>query len=116
MSQFNNVSEFCVDSIIIALMMEAVQTSETLINSYQSTRRYNPDDSHLQSHRRENLKSYLSDGLFGLSRKTLLSAKSSIMCVILVDNTRKYHMKRVSGTNLRLTAPVTTVHGRIIYS
>jgi hypothetical protein len=41
-----------------ALMMEAVQTSETLVNSYQSTRRYNPEDSHLHSHRRENLKSY----------------------------------------------------------
>jgi hypothetical protein len=28
--------------------MEALQTSETLVNSYQSTRRYNPKDSHLQ--------------------------------------------------------------------
>jgi hypothetical protein len=27
---------------------------------YQSTRRYNPDDSHLHTHRRENLKSDLS--------------------------------------------------------
>jgi hypothetical protein len=33
---------------LIALMMEAVQTCETLVNSYQSTRRYNPEDSHLQ--------------------------------------------------------------------
>jgi hypothetical protein len=29
-----------------ALMMEAVQTSETLVNSYQSTRHYNSKDSH----------------------------------------------------------------------
>jgi hypothetical protein len=29
-----------------ALMMEAVRTSETLVNSYQSTRGYNPEDSH----------------------------------------------------------------------
>jgi hypothetical protein len=28
-------------------MIEAVQTSETLVNWYQSTRRYNPEDSHL---------------------------------------------------------------------
>jgi hypothetical protein len=28
-------------------MMEAAQTSETLVNSYQFTRRYNPEDSHL---------------------------------------------------------------------
>jgi hypothetical protein len=33
---------------LIALVVEAVQTSETLIHSYQSTRRYIPEDSHLQ--------------------------------------------------------------------
>jgi hypothetical protein len=44
---------------LIALMMEAARTSETLVNFYQTTRRYNPEqDSHLRSHRRENLKSY----------------------------------------------------------
>jgi hypothetical protein len=40
-------------------MMEAARTSETLVNVYQTTRRYNPEDSHLRTHRRENLKSYL---------------------------------------------------------
>jgi hypothetical protein len=30
-----------------ALMMEAARTSETLVNFYQTTRRYNPEDSHL---------------------------------------------------------------------
>jgi hypothetical protein len=28
-------------------MMEAVRSSETLVNLYQSTRRYNPEGSHL---------------------------------------------------------------------
>jgi hypothetical protein len=42
----------------MALMMEAVRTSEALVNFYQTTRRYNPEDSHLRTHRRENLKSY----------------------------------------------------------
>jgi hypothetical protein len=37
------------EASIIALMMEAVQASETLVNSYQSTRRYNPEDSHLRT-------------------------------------------------------------------
>jgi hypothetical protein len=32
----------------IALMMEAARTSETLVNFYQTTRRYNPEDSHLR--------------------------------------------------------------------
>jgi hypothetical protein len=40
-------------------MMEAARTSETLVNFYQTTRRYNLEDSHLRPHRRENLKSYL---------------------------------------------------------
>jgi hypothetical protein len=37
---------FCVAAPYIALMMEAVQTAETSVNLYQSTRRYNPQDSH----------------------------------------------------------------------
>jgi hypothetical protein len=32
---------------LITLMMEAVRTSETMVNFYQTTRRYNPEDSHL---------------------------------------------------------------------
>jgi hypothetical protein len=39
------------------LMMEAARTSETLVNFYQTTRRYNLEDSHLRAYRRENLKS-----------------------------------------------------------
>jgi hypothetical protein len=41
-------------------MMEAAKTSETLINVYQTTRRYNPEDSYLRIHRREDLKSCLA--------------------------------------------------------
>jgi hypothetical protein len=43
----------------IALMMAAARTSETLVNFYQTTQCYNPEDSNLHTHRRENLKSYL---------------------------------------------------------
>jgi hypothetical protein len=43
---------------LIALMMEAARSSETLVNFYQTTWRYNPEDSHLRTNRRENLKSY----------------------------------------------------------
>jgi hypothetical protein len=38
--------------------MEAVQTSKTSVNWYQSTLRYNPEDGHLHTHRREDLKSH----------------------------------------------------------
>jgi hypothetical protein len=37
-------------------MMEAVRMSETFVHLYRSARRYNPEDSHLRAHRRENLK------------------------------------------------------------
>jgi hypothetical protein len=38
-----------------SLMMEAARTSETLVNLYQTTRHYNPEDSRLRTHRRENV-------------------------------------------------------------
>jgi hypothetical protein len=43
-----------------ALMMEATSTSETSANFYQTTRCCNPEDSHLHTRRRENLKSYMN--------------------------------------------------------
>jgi hypothetical protein len=44
-------------SVIRAIaMMEAARTSETLVNFYQTTRCYNPEDSNLHTHRRENLR------------------------------------------------------------
>jgi hypothetical protein len=39
-------------------MMEAVQASEMLVNSYQFAWPYNPEDNNIHSHCRENLKSY----------------------------------------------------------
>jgi hypothetical protein len=39
-------------------MMETGSTSETSVNFYQTTRRNNPEDSHLHIRRRENLKSH----------------------------------------------------------
>jgi hypothetical protein len=44
-------------SVSIALMMEAVQTSETLVNLHQPTQHYNPEDSNLHIHHCENLES-----------------------------------------------------------
>jgi hypothetical protein len=39
------------------MMMEA-RTSETFVNLYLTTRRYNPEDNHPRTNRREDLKSY----------------------------------------------------------
>jgi hypothetical protein len=35
-------------AVFWVLMMEAERTSETLVNFYRTTRRYNPEDSHLR--------------------------------------------------------------------
>jgi hypothetical protein len=40
-------ARFLSPGLLIALMMEAARTSETLINFYQTTRCYNPEDSNL---------------------------------------------------------------------
>jgi hypothetical protein len=42
-------NRFHTHGLLIALMMEAARTSETLVNFYQTTRRYNPEDSHLHT-------------------------------------------------------------------
>jgi hypothetical protein len=47
-------------TLLIALMIAAASTSETSVNFYRTTRHYNPEDSHLHTRRRENLKSYLT--------------------------------------------------------
>jgi hypothetical protein len=44
---------------IVALMMEAISTSETWVNFYQTARRNIPEDSYLHTRRQENLKSNL---------------------------------------------------------
>jgi hypothetical protein len=44
-------------------MMETASTSETSVNFYQTTRRNNPEDSHLHTRRLKNLKSYTRDNV-----------------------------------------------------
>jgi hypothetical protein len=46
--------------VFIALIMEAVITSETSVSIYQTAWRNIAEDSHFHSHRCENLKSYPS--------------------------------------------------------
>ncbi|KDR13527.1 Homeotic protein empty spiracles [Zootermopsis nevadensis] len=53
MANFLDVSPCClVEGYLrfIALIMEAARTSETVVNFYQTTRKYNPEDSHLHGY------------------------------------------------------------------
>jgi hypothetical protein len=59
LENFTEVSDVLAASIIIARMMEAASTSEMSVNFYQTTRRNSPEDSHLHTRSRENLKSHL---------------------------------------------------------
>jgi hypothetical protein len=57
-------------------MMEAVSTLETSVNFYQTTRRNNPEDSHLHTRSRDNLKyHYLLIYLFVVYLTTLSIAE-----------------------------------------
>jgi hypothetical protein len=58
--KYTDVSEVLTASIIraIVLLMEAARTSETSGNVYQTTRRKSPENSHLHTRRRKNLKSH----------------------------------------------------------
>jgi hypothetical protein len=67
------IAVFWVVAMIIALMMEAARTSETLVNFYQTTRCYNPEDSNL-------LISFVSDGA-----SVMLGRKSGVAKLFLED-------------------------------
>jgi hypothetical protein len=51
----------------IILMMEAVRTSETLVNFNVTTRHYIPEESKLRTRRRENLISHIENFNFSIN-------------------------------------------------
>jgi hypothetical protein len=55
---------FLAHRTLVDLMIEAVRTCETLVNLYHSTRRYNPEDGHLNLRilGEENVNSFLYIG------------------------------------------------------
>jgi hypothetical protein len=51
---------FLAQLILWILMMEAIYSSETLVDTQRTTRHYTPEDGTLHNHRCENLKSYIA--------------------------------------------------------
>jgi hypothetical protein len=73
--------------------MEAARTSEMLVDFYQTTRRYNPEHSHLRTHRHENLKSYFqlffaSLSLLHLRFDSIMLSKGNIINSKIWENSR----------------------------
>jgi hypothetical protein len=62
--------------------MEAARTSEMLVNFYQTTQCYNPEDSHLRTHHRENLKSYFERNLNHIIYRQTNALPSIDMCMV----------------------------------
>jgi hypothetical protein len=63
---------------VTALMMEAANTSETSVNFYQTIRRNIPQDSHLHTRRRENLKSD-TNALYGPKKLAIFAYRRKII-------------------------------------
>jgi hypothetical protein len=47
-------------------VIEAVRNFEMLVNLHQSTQYYNPEDSHLRTHRHANIKFYREEKVQGM--------------------------------------------------
>jgi hypothetical protein len=62
------------------LMIEAASTSEASVIFYQTTRRDNPEDSHLHIRRRENLKSHLCQFSFRDIWQIVIKICDIMMC------------------------------------
>jgi hypothetical protein len=78
-------------------MMDAARTSETLVNFYQTTRRYNPEDSRLLTHRRENLKSCLEATPFGsLVEMLLMLLPLLLLQLYLLNSAYELHLLAVT--------------------
>jgi hypothetical protein len=83
--------------------MEAARTSETSVNFYQTTRRYNPEESHLRTHRRENPKSYWGRTLLNI---TLINCSFFTTYAYLSSRYRYHHRHPPPPPALYLPSPL----------
>jgi hypothetical protein len=72
---------------LIAMIMETPSTSETSVNFYQTTRRNNPENSHIHTRRRENFKSH---NVQHCSESTIL--KIILIIYVPLDLSSRYWM------------------------
>jgi hypothetical protein len=75
--------------------MIAARTSETLVDFYQTTWHYIPEDSHLRTHRRENLKSYLVCIWFYL----VLNVQTKVLHICLKGYIKTGRLPKTAASN-----------------
>jgi hypothetical protein len=79
--------------VLIALVMEAASTSETSVNFNQTTRCYNPEDSHLHTKKWQDSRSpdrnldpgpseYQAGGVTAPTRRPILESVKKLCCII----------------------------------
>jgi hypothetical protein len=92
-------------------MMEAARTSETLVNFYQTTRRYNPEDNHLRNQRdlfsdchiRETTRNKkLMCWCMHVRMHTCIYECLCYVCLLTLGNLRKYSVIRDTSCFLGL--------------
>jgi hypothetical protein len=81
--------------------MEAASTSETSVNFYRTTRRNNPEDSHTNTRRRENLKSHYLVTSYTIIFNFMLYTQSL--------TTLKLHFRYLSFINIFIKENSTTI-------
>jgi hypothetical protein len=93
----NSLAEF-------ALMMEAVSTSATSVNFYDTTWRNIPENSHIHTRRRENLKSHLGSNRFTASqllRRTTFGYFIQFNILGLKSNRSQFLPESISAASFR---------------
>jgi hypothetical protein len=73
-------------------MMEAARTSETLVQLYQTTRCYNPEDSHLQTVHFFSAKA----DVIAIDEDSLFDEISSLKAFVMKEKIKEWDMKKAN--------------------
>jgi hypothetical protein len=94
---------------LVALMMEAISTSEMSVSMYQTTRRNIPEDSHVHTRRRENLKYHLVWNSFWVQNFLMSPAREQEQFSTLTWIYQRKHMLRQQQLKGRIACVIDSI-------